>query len=102
MVAIDPLGGRRTGVSGRSARIKEWVRREFGLSGDMPVTVMELRCSEEGCPPVETVIGILDWSEGARRYKVHKRMAEVGYEDVARLASGRQDPSGAASEVGEA
>jgi hypothetical protein len=43
------------------------------------VMVTELRCSEPGCPPIETVIAIL--SKGAnRQHKLHKRIEEVDEE----------------------
>jgi hypothetical protein len=84
---IGPFGGRRAGDPGRSTEIKGWVARAFGLSAETPVTVMELRCTEPGCPPVETAIGILGASGETRRYKVHKPVSEVGFGDVERLAA---------------
>ena len=64
-----------------STRIKEWVSRLFALDQDATVMVTELRCSEPGCPPLETVIAIL--SKGAnRQHKLHKRIEEVDEEDV--------------------
>lgn len=85
---IGIFGSRGSGGVGRSAEIKAWVRRAFGLGEEVTITVAELRCTEPGCPPVETVVGILGGPGGARRIKVHKPAAEVAYEDVARLASG--------------
>lgn len=48
--------------------------------------VTELRCSEPGCPLLETVIAILSES-GNRQYKLHKPIAEVGEDDVRDLAA---------------
>lgn len=81
-----PLGVRSSRGSRRSAEIKGWVIQAFGLSEEVAVTVMELRCSEPGCPPVETNVVILDGQ--AQQYRLHKPMSEVLYEDVERLAAG--------------
>ena len=48
--------------------------------------VTELKCLEEGCPPVETVIAILDAPGSTRQYKVHKPVMDIEYEDVVSLA----------------
>ncbi|WP_324840778.1 hypothetical protein [Actinocrinis sp.] len=32
-------------------------------------------CSEPGCPPVETVIAMLDDDDGRRTWKLHRRPA---------------------------
>lgn len=83
---IGPFGARSSEESGRAGRIKGWVSRAFGLEEGTPVTVMELRCKEPGCPPVETAIAILDAPGSPRQYKVHRPMSEVAFEDVERLA----------------
>lgn len=46
-------------------KIKNWVRETFKLTEYETVLVTELKCHEEGCPPVETVIVVL-WN-GFRR-----------------------------------
>jgi hypothetical protein len=76
------LGPRRSkDAAADSTRIKEWVSRLFGLDEDTTVMVTELRCSEPGCPPIETVIAILS-NGGNRQHKLHKRIKEVDEEDV--------------------
>lgn len=82
---IRPFGSRSTGGSGEAGRIKGWVSWAFGVEDGTPMTVAELRCTEPGCPPVETVIGVLDTPGSPRTYKVHKPMAEVTFEDVTGL-----------------
>jgi len=63
------------------AKVKEWVRERFQLSEDAVVMVTELRCSEPGCPPLETVIAIL--SPGStRQHKMHHGVAEITREDI--------------------
>ena len=43
-----------------AGRIKAWAREMLGLGDDVVVTVTELRCAEEECPDVETVVGVLE------------------------------------------
>jgi hypothetical protein len=70
------------------ARVKDWVAASFALAEDVTVMVTELRCTEEACPPIETVIAILDKPGSPRQYKVYKPMAEVTAADIAAVASG--------------
>ena len=70
-----------TGASSNTGNVKRWARELFVLSDDATVMVTELRCSEPGCPPLETVIALLSES-GNRQYKLHKAIAEVAEDDV--------------------
>ena len=63
--------------------MKEWVRAVLDLSPSTTVVVSELACREEGCPPVETVIGVLDDGE-QRRWTLHKTVVEITETDVRR------------------
>lgn len=69
-------------------QIKQWVVDRFQLSDEVTVMVTELQCTEEGCPPLETVIAILEGPGQTRQYKLHKALAEVTPSDVAALADG--------------
>lgn len=83
-----PLSGRFGGRGGDGAavgRVKRWVEEIRGVAEDESVMVVELRCSEPGCPPVETSISVLGGPE-PRQGKVRKPVAEVTREDVVRLA----------------
>jgi hypothetical protein len=70
-----------------ATRIKGWARELFGLPEDTTVMVSELRCQEEDCPDVETVIAVLGEPGQARKHKVLKPMAEVTRDDVLSLAA---------------
>lgn len=87
---IGPFGAQHARGSGQAGRIKWWASVAFGLDVGTTMTVAELRCMEPGCPPVETVVAILDAPSSPRRspqqYKIHKPMSEVIFEDVERLA----------------
>jgi len=54
----------------------------LGAGEDDAVAVNELRCSEPGCPPIETVIVLLRAGCKPRQVKVHKPVAEVTVEDL--------------------
>jgi hypothetical protein len=70
------------------ARIKEWVARRFDLPPDSVVMVSELRCSEPGCPPLETMIAIIDGPGHRRQVTLHKSTGEITMGDVDGLVFG--------------
>ncbi len=53
---INLPGTRLKNEHNQVMQIKQWVLKTFELTEDTPVLVTELRCIEEGCPPLETVI----------------------------------------------
>lgn len=69
----------------KTSQIKEWVRRWLSLNESTTVIVTELRCTEPGCPPLETVIAVLTAPGSTRQFKLHKSVAEVKAEDIAAL-----------------
>lgn len=42
------------------ADLKDMVRGELELGSDTTVLIQQLACTEPGCPPVETVVAVLD------------------------------------------
>ena len=72
-------------ASPRIREIKTWVAEVFGLDESTTVMVTELRCTEPGCPPLETVIALLDQS--TRQFKLHKSAGEVTRSDIERIAN---------------
>lgn len=82
-----PLAGRSGGRGGNGAavrRVKRWVEEIWGIQEEESVMVAELRCMEPGCPLVETSISLLGGSK-SRQDKVHRPVADVTREDIARL-----------------
>ena len=71
----------------RSRRIKKALREALNLSDDMAVTVTELACLEEGCAPVETVIGLLRPDAPQLQCKLHKPMDDVDAKDLVQVCS---------------
>jgi hypothetical protein len=87
---FSPQPGR---APGRTTEIKAWAAEALGLTDDVAVMVTELRCTEPGCPPMETVVAVLDGLGPTRQYKIHKPLADVTREDV-RAISAHAGPSG--------
>jgi hypothetical protein len=81
---FSPRPGR---VPGRTTEIKAWAAETLGLTDDVAVMVTELRCTEPGCPPLETVVAILGESGPNRQYKIHKPIADVTEADVRSMAA---------------
>ena len=44
--------------------------------------VSELRCHEEGCPDVETVIALMHEGAEPEKVKIYKPMAELNLEEI--------------------
>ena len=84
---ISPFGARTTGNAWYAAQVKNWTAQMFQLSEEVSIMVTELRCTEAGCPPLETVIAILDRPGQPRQFKLHKALREVTPEDVQALAN---------------
>ena len=69
----------------RIRRIKKALLEALRLSNDATVTVTELACLEEGCAPVETVIGLLRPDAPQLQYKLHKPMDAVDAKDLVQV-----------------
>jgi hypothetical protein len=95
---IGPFNSKPKYDAARAAAIKGWMLEALRLPADTPLMVTELRCSEEGCPPLETVIAVLDTPGSPRQFKLHKPLAEVTAADVRALADGRHPHHHATSE----
>jgi hypothetical protein len=54
----------------------------FEASEDDAILVSELRCTEPGCPPIETAIALLRKGSEPRQVKIHKPAIEVTVEDL--------------------
>lgn len=83
---VGPAGSRSPADPEQVARIKGWVAEGFALEEGTPVMVMELRCTEPGCPPIETAVAVMASSGESLQYKVHKPIPEVIREDILGLS----------------
>lgn len=78
----NPFAPRRA-LPEKTRQIKAWVREFRRLDDAVIVSITELACREEGCPDVETVIGIMRPGEKIETIRVHKPIAEVVRDDIA-------------------
>ena len=58
-------------------RIKNWAYELLPIAEDAVVSVMELECTEEGCPPIETIIAAIEKGKPTRQWKIHKPISEI-------------------------
>lgn len=84
----DILGLSRAKPDGSAQRIKELVRERFELDDETTLMVSELRCHEDGCPDVETVIAVMNAARTSVTWKIAKPMAQVDAGDIAALSAG--------------
>lgn len=81
---MDLFGPKRSTSPEQKESLKAAVRRRYGLLEEDTVTLIELRCSEPDCPPLETVVGVLR-EGGSLQVKIHKALADVTEADVQAL-----------------
>jgi hypothetical protein len=62
--------------------LKAAVRDVLGLGDEHAIVIQELTCAEPGCPPVETVIGVLAAGRPARRWTLHQPLSGLTAEAV--------------------
>jgi hypothetical protein len=86
------FGKRDDGLRAEAVRrVKGWVASRARAGESDAVMVTELQCTEEGCPPVETVLALLRPGDEPRKWKVHKPVALVTEEDVREAIEGRHE-----------
>jgi hypothetical protein len=87
VIDVNPFGARRRDPE-KAAQIKGWAREAFDVKDDVTIMVTELRCTEPDCPPLETVIALMQADASKPiQHKLHKPLAEVSRDDVASLAA---------------
>jgi hypothetical protein len=90
----------------RASTLKEWTREALSLPEDAVILATELRCTEPGCPPIETVIAVMRVGNSRQQFKVHKPIADVVYEDIedgaARMLRGAHGQMSKAEEARDA
>lgn len=66
-------------------RVREWMRARFCLAKDSAILVAELKCSVQGCPPLETALAFWSADEARYQFKLLKPVAEIVPSDIAWL-----------------
>ena len=61
-------------------QLKNWVYEILTLDRDVPISISQLKCTEPGCPPLETVIAVM--SQPPQTYKIHRPATEIDRGDV--------------------
>lgn len=61
-------------------QLKNWVYEILTLDRDVPISISQLKCTEPGCPPLETVIAVM--SQPPQTYKIHRPTTEIDRGDV--------------------
>ena len=67
-------------------KIKEALSDNLPIQKESTITVTELSCLEEGCPPVETVVALLKAGSDPLQHKIHKPAAELKAADLTEIA----------------
>jgi hypothetical protein len=64
--------------------VQSWTRQQFSLTPDAPILVSQLTCTNEGCPPLQTVVAF--WTESGERhhFKVLKPVESIEADDIPR------------------
>jgi hypothetical protein len=79
---MNLFGPKPPADTGKILQIQGWVKDGLDLDEGTIVMVSELRCSEPGCPPLETLIAVLDGPGRRRQFKFHKTIAEMTADDI--------------------
>ena len=78
----DILGLSTKPTGGHTKRVKDMVREAWSIPENVIIMVSELRCHEEGCPDVETVIALMHEGAEPEKVKIYKPMAELNLEEI--------------------
>ncbi len=79
--SANPLAPRRT-LPEKTRLIKAWVHDLYGLDEDVVVSLTELACRDDGCPDIETIIGIMRPGRKIETLRVQRALGEVTREDI--------------------
>ncbi len=90
---LDLFGQKPKKDPHQTKTIRNWVSTSLGLGENITVMVTELECTEDGCPPLETVIAILDNPGNPRQFKIHKPISEVTQQDIEKVVSSKSQCS---------
>ena len=76
----NPFAPRRA-LPEKTRQIKAWMRERYDLDETVVISVTELACRDEGCPDIETVIGIMRPGADIETIRVLKALADVEQSD---------------------
>lgn len=73
----DILGLTSPPTENHTKRIKALVQETWDLPDDVVVMVSELKCHEDGCPDLETVIAVMSGNAETKKVKISSAMADI-------------------------
>ena len=72
----------------RLQKIKKLLSEILNLPETFTITVNQLNCYEEGCPPIETVVALLRPGLTALQHKIHKPVDQLQVNDIVKICEG--------------
>ena len=72
----------------RLQKIKKLLSEILDLPATSTITVNQLSCYEEGCPPIETVVALLRPRLPTLQHKVHKPIDQLQVNDLVKMCEG--------------
>ena len=76
----------RTNLKADPAKVKQvktWIAEILNLDEQVAISLNQLTCRESDCPPIETVIVVME--KVSRQYTIHKSIAEIEKSDIHQL-----------------
>ena len=67
-------------------KIKGTLEKALSLPDSATISITELACLEEGCPPVETVVELLQAGSNPLQHKFHKPAGEFKAADLVEVS----------------
>ena len=67
-------------------KIKGTLEKALSLPNSATISITELACVEEGCPPVETVVALLQAGSNPLQHKFHKPAGEFKAADLVEVS----------------
>ncbi len=61
-------------------QVKKWIYQYFEIDDDISISLSQLQCKEEDCPPIETVISVM--TNPVQQYKIHKKITDIQSTDI--------------------
>jgi hypothetical protein len=87
MALLKGLGGRNDASPQKLKEMKQWVQETLALPPETTILIMELACTEPGCPPLETVVALLRGPGDSSQQKIHRSIADVTRDDIVALCA---------------
>ena len=67
-------------------KIKGTLEKALSLPDSATISITELACLEEGCPPVETIVVLLQAGSNPLQHKFHKSAGEFKAADLVEVS----------------